>query len=435
MLAPERAQLVFDSGGRCAYCRCHLDNQIFDLDHVECLASGGADTAANLAVTCKKCNILKSSATTVRDPVTGAIVPFFNPIRQSWSDHFSDDIGRVVGVSPIGRASATVLFRRTSQLITKSFEWPYQNLISNNKVAVLLNHTTGALHADNFTEAEVGVQSLLKNKGRMDKVDRAIVPLLAEWVSGSIAPKRASLEELRYWVRRTVQCLKHESANKMRRRHLLEVYSSCCDHLAEDAERRGDLKRTEKWRRKALSGYECMAESFGSWNPTYSLRVAGLRLLLGAAGRVHIKSCLKLSEERAAIGDFAYLGELSKACTLSTTMRALDREAVLEKAEAVMRRAGYAESGNLIQGTILRRELILSKIRMGCELDVPTLQWDLDFWRSHRLSNELCSFWNRVAELAERGQLPDRSMGSLRQLWTEEGRWLHIYSNVERWMF
>ncbi len=53
----------------------------------------------------------KSAQTECRDPITGQLVPLFNPRRQSWSEHFvwSDDGTRILGKTPMGRATIVAL--------------------------------------------------------------------------------------------------------------------------------------------------------------------------------------------------------------------------------------------------------------------------------------------------------------------------------------
>jgi len=57
------------------------------------------------------CNAHKADKTQAIDPVTGMAVELFNPRRQSWFEHFrwTDDGLRIVGLTPVGRATAAAL--------------------------------------------------------------------------------------------------------------------------------------------------------------------------------------------------------------------------------------------------------------------------------------------------------------------------------------
>jgi len=61
--------LILDSGGKCAWCDAGLVKQEFEIDHVLALVQGGANTYANLAVTCVTCNRRKGD----KSPLTFAL--------------------------------------------------------------------------------------------------------------------------------------------------------------------------------------------------------------------------------------------------------------------------------------------------------------------------------------------------------------------------
>jgi len=103
----ERAQL------RCEY--CHADERWqfirFTIDHVLPLSAGGSDDADNLALACRNCNERRGNRSEGRDPVTGHIVPIFNPRQEKWPVHFVWDRikVRVIGHTPTGRATIELL--------------------------------------------------------------------------------------------------------------------------------------------------------------------------------------------------------------------------------------------------------------------------------------------------------------------------------------
>ena len=103
----ERAQL------RCEY--CHADERWqfirFTIDHVLPLSAGGSDDADNLALACRNCNERRGNRSEGRDPVTGHIVPIFNPRQEKWPAHFVWDKAkiRIIGHTPTGRATIELL--------------------------------------------------------------------------------------------------------------------------------------------------------------------------------------------------------------------------------------------------------------------------------------------------------------------------------------
>ena len=75
------------------------------IDHIQPQSLGGSDERENLAAACYRCNEFKQAKTHAPDPLTGLLVPLFNPRQQKWSDHFAwDGQGiHLVGLSPVGR--------------------------------------------------------------------------------------------------------------------------------------------------------------------------------------------------------------------------------------------------------------------------------------------------------------------------------------------
>jgi hypothetical protein len=106
-----RRQVVFRAGGFCEYCGLSQESQeaAFHVDHIIPRASGGPTSADNLALACVSCSLRKQSRRSCQDLQTGRTVPFFNPRRQLWSDHFRWDGLTVVGVTATGRATVVSL--------------------------------------------------------------------------------------------------------------------------------------------------------------------------------------------------------------------------------------------------------------------------------------------------------------------------------------
>lgn len=99
--------------GCCEYCQSQkrVTGEEFTIDHVLPRVKHGSNEPANLALCCYLCNSFKSSKTEARDPQTGKVVPLFNPRRQRWNAHFrwSDDGLRIIGKTPVGRATVEAL--------------------------------------------------------------------------------------------------------------------------------------------------------------------------------------------------------------------------------------------------------------------------------------------------------------------------------------
>jgi hypothetical protein len=103
---------------RCGYClspqslvMAHLEIEHIVPRSVFSPDDPAADDESNLWLACPICNGHKSDKMSTTDPETGEVVSLFNPRTQRWSEHFrwSEDGIRVIGLTPIGRATVVAL--------------------------------------------------------------------------------------------------------------------------------------------------------------------------------------------------------------------------------------------------------------------------------------------------------------------------------------
>ena len=104
-LVAERAE------GRCEYCGLAQTGQeaTFHIDHIVPVAADGPTAPENLAFACVSCSLHKGSRRSAPDSASGRTVALFHPRRQRWDAHFRWKGTRVVGVSPTGRATVSLL--------------------------------------------------------------------------------------------------------------------------------------------------------------------------------------------------------------------------------------------------------------------------------------------------------------------------------------
>lgn len=99
-------------GDVCEYCRLPQAASSFARFHVEHIIArqhGGPSELDNLALACSFCNFHKGPNIASIDPEGGALVPLYHPRRDTWSDHFSFEGTLIVGRTPIGRATVSLL--------------------------------------------------------------------------------------------------------------------------------------------------------------------------------------------------------------------------------------------------------------------------------------------------------------------------------------
>lgn len=106
-----RQQVGSRAGGRCEYCLIHEEDSYVrhQVDHILSRKHGGTTRLSNLALACVLCNRYKGSDVAAPDPATGEIVPLFHPRQHRWRDHFSLQGAVIIPLSPIGRATVTLL--------------------------------------------------------------------------------------------------------------------------------------------------------------------------------------------------------------------------------------------------------------------------------------------------------------------------------------
>src|SRR5262245_16166295 len=107
----EVTQIEARARQRCEYCLMHqaLQGGTFHVEHIVPRSQGGSSEIDNLAWACPGCNLHKSDRTTVPDPDSNQQVPLFHPRQHRWADHFHWDGYRLLGHSPIGRATVFAL--------------------------------------------------------------------------------------------------------------------------------------------------------------------------------------------------------------------------------------------------------------------------------------------------------------------------------------
>jgi hypothetical protein len=99
------------AGQVCEY--CHMPQvyypTVFEIDHVIAKQHGGLAVLSNLALACLRCNGHKGPNIAGLDPRTNKLTKLFNPRQHKWDRHFRWDGAFLVGKTPIGRTTVSVL--------------------------------------------------------------------------------------------------------------------------------------------------------------------------------------------------------------------------------------------------------------------------------------------------------------------------------------
>jgi 5-methylcytosine-specific restriction endonuclease McrA len=100
------------SDNRCEYCQLRQEHAPLwrhQIEHIIPRKHHGTDDLENLAWTCIRCNLSKSSNLSGIDDETGQIIPLFDPRKQGWREHFAFQQAEIIGLTPTGRATVAVL--------------------------------------------------------------------------------------------------------------------------------------------------------------------------------------------------------------------------------------------------------------------------------------------------------------------------------------
>lgn len=94
----------------------------FHLEHITARQHGGETEAENLAWACHRCNRHKGTNLAGIDPDTRELSPLFHPRREQWAAHFALVGIQIIGLSPIGRATAALLQMNASRRLERRAE-------------------------------------------------------------------------------------------------------------------------------------------------------------------------------------------------------------------------------------------------------------------------------------------------------------------------
>ena len=96
---------------RCEYCLMPEFATLHkhEPDHIVPRQHGGKTDAQNLALACMRCNRFKGTNVGSFDPLTGDLVPFFDPRTQVWKEHFLLEKARIEPLTAEARVTLKIL--------------------------------------------------------------------------------------------------------------------------------------------------------------------------------------------------------------------------------------------------------------------------------------------------------------------------------------
>ena len=122
-----REKVVAQAHHRCGYCLTSeaIVGTPMEIDHIIPQSLGGLTDEDNLWLACSLCNDHKGDRIAALDPLTDEIVRLFDPRHQVWQEHFAwtAEGDRIVGLTPIGRASVVALNLNRPSLVKARQAW------------------------------------------------------------------------------------------------------------------------------------------------------------------------------------------------------------------------------------------------------------------------------------------------------------------------
>ncbi len=105
----------------CEYCLFDSSLSFFphEVDHIIAVKHGGKTDQDNLALACWRCNRYKGTDLGSFDPQTNTFSFLFNPRLQDWSEHFTLEETRILGLTPEGRTTSNLLQLNSDERLTE----------------------------------------------------------------------------------------------------------------------------------------------------------------------------------------------------------------------------------------------------------------------------------------------------------------------------
>lgn len=120
-----RQRVAVRAAQRCEYCRLPqaFAQHKYEPDHIRARQHGGQTVFENLALACLWCNRRKGPNVASFDPLTGQLVPLFNPRTQLWHEHFAWEGAFIQPLIAEARVTINLLRMNEDDRLAKRQAW------------------------------------------------------------------------------------------------------------------------------------------------------------------------------------------------------------------------------------------------------------------------------------------------------------------------
>ncbi|MEN6487266.1 MAG: HNH endonuclease [Smithella sp.] len=392
-----RTTLLVRAGYRCEYCKRRLGGERFEQEHIIPISLDGADHVGNLAVACRRCNGNKGTQVEAPDPFSWQTVQLFNPRLMKWEQHFRVLADEVFGITPIGRATAKVVFRTTPSIVAPDLAWKtLEGLANHEPLYNFLNDLRFMRIQNRFSDLLVELNRPLPDEGaEQDQIRRA--QAARDFLALELLFTRARTEDI-------------ECGIKLGERLLAQTHNTCkrdikCS-LSILYQQRATVRFTEGRSLEAYHDQSCAHNLFIEGNgetlaPFFRARSAGdlassLRAFTVehkfssvAIGQQSIRDVLWLATDLKEYGDPRYFSYLADLMLLMPPPATSHYEKARSLLEAFLEIGGYATGFDHARTITIRRRWWLLRFLLQENFSLACLRKDLDFWRSVEMFNEI----------------------------------------------
>ena len=398
-----KSELKRRAGYKCEYCHKTILDQSWEIEHIKPQSLGGYGTLDNLAFACKRCNLNKREHTHYIDRSSGLIVTLFNPRKDSWDEHFGLSEGYVVGRTSIGRATASLLFRSTSQHLPDDLGWwPIQSLKSETLYRYLNEQRVRRL-TNQFTSLEKEVRSYENYEilRQATPRDQYLTRVALHLLKIELCMMRSREEDIREGIEVTRQLLRTRPP-KWIRIELHHLLSILLQQLATIYALAGKHQEALKLQNQSSHSYNLVLSHLDDIEIHERLRRTSL------ATKYDGKQSIFYNDEdlREAINQtkeghlkaITYLAD--DELRLAKRSRFFDR--VLGVIDEALEKCGYGQDFDYARTIVLRRRWWALKLIANDVNDLDLLAKDVNFWKSIKMYNEIRELYLLIEQVNSR---------------------------------
>jgi hypothetical protein len=390
-------KLLFRAHYRCEYCQTVLYSQSWHREHVNPRSKSGSDSFNNLAVSCPRCNLNKGNKTRSKDLITGKVERFFNPRTDYWEDHFGIVAGQLVGKTPIGRATASILFRRTEQRLPPDLKWWPLREINNETVYMFLNHQRARRLANNFAD----LQHALNKIPFLEKMDNKSTQAATFATHVLIAENlytRSRASDVKKAVNVIEAISNMPNLDTSKRAELLNITAVVMKQLSTVMMLEGKAKEAKRVLIQAIKALEKRLEIINRVELNDHLRISSLRSRIESTTSIDFQTAIMRAADEASEGQYSgYTYLVDTVVNQNKFYRKAEK--LLDHINRTMLTIGYGQNFDYAKTIIVRRRWWLLNTLINQKCDLGLLESDLSLWKDLEMANEIREFQLALQEI------------------------------------